>query len=74
MNKIGSKSFNFTNQDYDVNIKSKWTLSAIFVSQIQLSQLEISNAKEPCNMRPKVATFGNFFVHSALVRCHLEST
>ena len=25
-------------------------------------------------MRPKVATFGNFFVHSALVRCHLEST
>ena len=25
-------------------------------------------------MRQKVATFGNFFVHSALVRCHLEST
>ena len=76
MNKIGSKSCNFTTeiQDYDANMKSKGTLSAIFVSQIQLSQLEISNAKEPWNMRPKVATFGNFFVHSALVRCHLEST
>ena len=49
MNKIGSKSCNFTTeiQDYDANMKSKGTLSAIFVSQIQLFQLEISNAKEP---------------------------